>query len=75
METLMKHEVSAIDVMLKNARYWRDQANSAKGDDAVKYRRLAERADRDAAPYLHPREIKLRRGETVSQAILRVVED
>jgi hypothetical protein len=75
METLMKHEVSPIDVMLENARYWRDQANSAKGDDAVKYRRLAEKAERDAAPYLHPREIKLRRGEKLSQAILRVIED
>jgi hypothetical protein len=71
----MNHEVSPIDVMLKNARYWRDQADSAQGDDAEKYRRLAEKAERDAAPYLHPREIKLRRGEKLSQAILRVITD
>jgi hypothetical protein len=69
------YNLTPLDVMLKNARHYRELASSAKGHDAEKYRRLAERCERDAAPYLHPREIILRRGETLSQSILRVIED
>lgn len=69
------NNLTPLDVMLKNARLYRELASSAKGDDAVKYHRLAEKAERDAAPYLYPRKIKMRRGETLSQVLLRVIED
>lgn len=61
------NNLTPLDIMLDNARYFRELASSAKGHDAVKYRRLAEKAERDAAPYLHPRKIKMRRGETLSR--------
>jgi hypothetical protein len=70
----MKKRISPLDVMLKNVRHYRELERNATGDDAVKYRRLAERCERDVAPYLHPREIRMRRGETLSQAILRAIE-
>jgi hypothetical protein len=73
--TKIVNKLTPLDIMLGNARRFRELESSAKGHDAVKYRRLAEEAERDAAPYLHPRKIKHRRGETLSQALLRVIED
>jgi hypothetical protein len=67
--------LTPLDIMLEDARRFRELASSSKGHDAVKYRRLAEEAERDAAPYLRPRKIKIRRGETFYKALLRVIED
>jgi len=71
----IESNLTPLDVMLENARRFRELASSAQGHDAEKYRRLAEKCERDAAPYLRPRQIKMRRGETLSQAILRAIED
>jgi hypothetical protein len=74
--TKIESNLTPLDVMLKNARRFRELASRFEGHPGgARFRRLAEQAERDAAPYLHPREIKMRRGETLSQVIRRVIED